>query len=49
MRFVVDECTGPAIAQWLKAQGHDVVSIFDECVESVISPFWNLPSTMIEY
>ncbi|CAG0948961.1 hypothetical protein METP3_00074 [Methanosarcinales archaeon] len=30
MRFLVDECTGPAVAQWLRLQNHDVVSIFDE-------------------
>lgn len=30
MRFVVDECTGPSVASWLRDQGHDVVSAFDE-------------------
>ena len=30
MRFLVDECTGPAVAQWLRLQNHDVVSVFDE-------------------
>ena len=30
MRFLVDECTGPAVADWLKSQGHDVTSVFDE-------------------
>ncbi len=30
MRFVVDECTGPAVAQWLRAEGHDVFSVYDE-------------------
>lgn len=25
MRFLVDECTGPAVAQWLRLQNHDVV------------------------
>jgi len=30
MRFLVDECTGPAVAQWLVLQNHDVVSVFDE-------------------
>ena len=30
MRFLVDECTGPAVAQWLRQQNHDVVSVFDE-------------------
>ena len=28
MRLLVDECTGPAVARWLSAQGHDVISIF---------------------
>jgi predicted nuclease of predicted toxin-antitoxin system len=30
MRFLVDECTGPAVAAWLRSQGHDVFSVFDE-------------------
>ena len=30
MRFLVDECTGPAVAAWLRQQNHDVVSIYDE-------------------
>ena len=30
MRFLVDECTGPAVAQWLVQQDHDVISVFDE-------------------
>ncbi len=30
MKFLVDECTGPAVARWLKAQGHDVFSVYDE-------------------
>lgn len=30
MRFLVDECTGPAVARWLHAQQHDVFSVFDE-------------------
>lgn len=29
MRFLVDECTGPAVALWLRAQGHEVLSIYD--------------------
>lgn len=31
MKFVVDECAGPAVAAWLSQAGHDVVSIYDEC------------------
>jgi predicted nuclease of predicted toxin-antitoxin system len=30
MKFLVDECTGPAVAQWLKDQGHNVFSVYDE-------------------
>jgi predicted nuclease of predicted toxin-antitoxin system len=26
----VDECTGPGVAQWLRGEGHDVFSVFDE-------------------
>jgi predicted nuclease of predicted toxin-antitoxin system len=30
VRFLVDECTGPVVARWLRDQSHDVFSIFDE-------------------
>jgi predicted nuclease of predicted toxin-antitoxin system len=30
MRFVVDECTGPAVAHWLEEKGHDVFSVYDD-------------------
>ena len=30
MRFLVDECTGPAVAAWLRAQKHEVFSVFEE-------------------
>jgi predicted nuclease of predicted toxin-antitoxin system len=30
MRFLVDECTGPAVAHWLRQQGHDVFSVYDQ-------------------
>ena len=30
MRFLVDECTGPAVANWLREQGHEVFSVYDE-------------------
>lgn len=30
MRFLVDECTGPAVARWLRTQSYDVCSIYDE-------------------
>ena len=30
MRFLVDECTGPKVAEWLRGQGHEVFSVFEE-------------------
>lgn len=30
MRFLVDECTGPAVAQWLREQQHNVFSVYEE-------------------
>lgn len=30
MRFLVDECTGPRVAKWLREQGHEVFSVYDE-------------------
>jgi len=30
MRFLVDECTGPAVAKWLRGEGYDVFSVFEE-------------------
>ncbi len=30
MRFLIDECVGPPVAAWLREQGHDVVSIYEE-------------------
>ena len=30
MRFIVDECTGPTVAQWLRQNGHDVFSVYEE-------------------
>jgi predicted nuclease of predicted toxin-antitoxin system len=30
MRFLVDECTGPKVAAWLRGEGHDVFSVLDE-------------------
>ncbi len=29
MRFLVDKSTGPAVAQWLHEQGHDVFSVYN--------------------
>jgi predicted nuclease of predicted toxin-antitoxin system len=30
MRFLVDECAGSSLAHWLREQGHDVFSVFDQ-------------------
>lgn len=30
MRFLIDECVGPTVAQWLRQEGHDVCSVFEE-------------------
>ena len=30
MRFLVDECTGPAVAEWLRDHSHEVFSVFEE-------------------
>jgi predicted nuclease of predicted toxin-antitoxin system len=30
VRFLVDECTGPSVARWLREQQHDVFSVYDE-------------------
>jgi predicted nuclease of predicted toxin-antitoxin system len=30
MRFLVDECTGSAVAEWLRSLHHDVFSVYDE-------------------
>jgi predicted nuclease of predicted toxin-antitoxin system len=29
MRFLVDECTGPAVARWLREQKHEVFSVYE--------------------
>jgi len=30
MRSLVDECTGPAVTAWLRAENHHVFSLFDQ-------------------
>ena len=50
MRFLVDESTGPAVAQWLHEQGHDVFSVYnsarglddDAIVEKAFNENWIL-------
>ncbi len=30
MRFLVDECTGPVVADWLRAQYHETFSVYNQ-------------------
>ena len=30
MRFLVDECTGARVARWLKEQGYEVFSVYEQ-------------------
>jgi len=30
LRFLVDECTGPAVARWLRQQSHEVFSVYEQ-------------------
>lgn len=30
MRFLVDECTGPAVAAWLRNQNHEFFSVYEQ-------------------
>jgi len=30
MRVLVDECTGPAVARWLRGEGHEIFSVYDD-------------------
>lgn len=30
MKFLVDECTGSAVASWLRVQNHEVFSVYEE-------------------
>jgi predicted nuclease of predicted toxin-antitoxin system len=48
MRFLVDECTGPKVAQWLRDQGFEVCSVYekmrgvsdDEIIRKACSENW---------
>jgi len=30
MRFIVDECTGPAVSRWLSENGYEVFSVYEK-------------------
>jgi predicted nuclease of predicted toxin-antitoxin system len=30
MRFLVDESTGPSVARWMRGEGHDVFSVYEQ-------------------
>ncbi|MBI5034698.1 MAG: DUF5615 family PIN-like protein [Chloroflexi bacterium] len=30
MRFLVDECTGPGVAEWLRHQKHETFSVYEQ-------------------
>jgi predicted nuclease of predicted toxin-antitoxin system len=30
LRFLVDECTGPKVARWLRGQGYEVFSVYEQ-------------------
>lgn len=30
MRFLIDECSGPKLAQWLRSQEYEVFSVYEE-------------------
>ena len=50
MRFLVDECTGPAVARWLRQQNHAVFSVYkeargmddDEIIQKAFDEVWIL-------
>ena len=50
MRFLVDECTGPAVANWLRDQGYEVFSVYhkarglsdDKIIEKAFIENWIL-------
>jgi predicted nuclease of predicted toxin-antitoxin system len=51
MRFLVDECTGPVVAEWLRQKGHEVFSVYDDArgmadediIEKAFTGNWMLP------
>ncbi|WP_133512457.1 DUF5615 family PIN-like protein [Candidatus Thiosymbion oneisti] len=42
MRFLVDECTGPAVGRWLRAESHEVFSVDDDILRKAHSENWIL-------
>jgi predicted nuclease of predicted toxin-antitoxin system len=50
MRFLVDECTGPVVARWLRDHSHEVFSVYeeargmvdDEILDKAFSEHWIL-------
>ena len=30
MRFLIDECTGPSVARWLREHGHDIFDVYEQ-------------------
>lgn len=50
MRFLVDECSGPKLANWLHKEGHEVFSVYhsargisdDEVIEKAFTENWIL-------
>ena len=50
MRFLVDECTGPAVGRWLRAKGYEVFSVYevmrgaddDEIIDRAYTENWIL-------
>lgn len=57
MRFLVDACTGPATAQWLRDQQHDVFSVYDEAptlddvtiIQKAIAEKWIIVTNVVRF
>jgi predicted nuclease of predicted toxin-antitoxin system len=32
MKFLVDVCTGPSVASWLRDNGHEVFSVYEDAI-----------------
>ena len=50
MKFLVDECTGPSVAAWLRDAGHEILSVYDDArgldddgiIEKAVAGHWIL-------